>query len=87
MVRPQDDQQFQTLHSSSRLSSVFLSPLGTPQPEPLETSTNSSTEQDDLLSGSILIAEDVIVNQKVAIGLLQDQNLKIDIANNGQEAL
>ena len=36
---------------------------------------------------NILLVEDVIVNQKVALGILSDLNLNIDIANNGQEAV
>ena len=37
--------------------------------------------------GSILLVEDNELNQEVALGLLADTRLRIDIANNGQEAL
>ncbi|VAW68022.1 sensory box histidine kinase/response regulator [hydrothermal vent metagenome] len=39
------------------------------------------------LKGKILLVEDVLVNQKVATGLMSCFNLDIDIANNGQEAI
>jgi len=39
------------------------------------------------LNGKILLVEDVLINQKVALGLLNKFNLNIDIANNGKEAL
>jgi len=39
------------------------------------------------LNGKILLVEDILINQKVALGLLNSFNLEIDIANNGKEAL
>ena len=36
---------------------------------------------------NILLAEDNIINQKVAVGLLSQFNHRIDIANNGAEAI
>ncbi len=39
------------------------------------------------LSGKILVVEDVLINQKVALGLMAGFGLDIDIANNGEEAL
>jgi len=41
----------------------------------------------DTIKGNILLVEDIIVNQKVATGLLNNLNLSIDIANNGLEAI
>ena len=35
----------------------------------------------------ILLVEDNEINQEVAVGLLEDVNIKVDIANNGQEAI
>ncbi|WP_390595101.1 response regulator [Simiduia litorea] len=35
----------------------------------------------------ILLAEDNIVNQKVAVGILKKMNVKVTVANNGQEAI
>jgi len=39
------------------------------------------------LNGKILLVEDMIINQKVALGLMSNFNLTIDIANNGKEAV
>ncbi|VAW61696.1 Signal transduction histidine kinase [hydrothermal vent metagenome] len=39
------------------------------------------------LSGKVLLVEDMIINQKVALGLMERLDLKIDIANNGKEAV
>ncbi len=39
------------------------------------------------LNGKILLVEDILVNQKVALGQLSKFDLEIDIANNGKEAL
>ena len=39
------------------------------------------------LSANVLLVEDIIINQKVAIGLMGGFDFKIDIANNGKEAL
>ncbi len=35
----------------------------------------------------VLLAEDSLVNQKLALGLLQRQGHRVDVANNGQEAV
>ncbi len=49
-----------------------------------ETETN---KHDIKFKGHILLVEDIIINQKVALGLMANFGLKIDVANNGQEAL
>ncbi len=41
----------------------------------------------DNIKGNILLVEDIVVNQKVATGLLSNFNLSIDIANHGLEAI
>jgi signal transduction histidine kinase len=40
-----------------------------------------------LIGKRILIAEDNIINQEIILGLLEDSNLIIDIANNGEEVI
>lgn len=39
------------------------------------------------LHGNLLLVEDMIINQKVALGLMAGFDLTIDVANNGEEAL
>jgi len=39
------------------------------------------------LKGKVLLVEDIVINQKVALGLMNGFDLNIDIANNGKEAL
>ena len=39
------------------------------------------------LKGKVLLVEDIVINQKVALGLMNCFELEIDIANNGKEAL
>ena len=40
-----------------------------------------------LLQGNVLLVEDILINQKVATGLMSAFDLNIDIANNGKEAI
>lgn len=48
----------------------------------------SADETDQRLSGAhVLLAEDNLVNQKVAIGILKKKGISVTVANNGQEAL
>lgn len=42
---------------------------------------------DNLINNKLLIVEDNLTNQLVLLGLLEDSNCEIDIANNGQEAV
>lgn len=39
------------------------------------------------LKGKVLLVEDIVINQKVALGLMNCFELEVDIANNGKEAL
>ncbi|RDH85310.1 MAG: hypothetical protein DIZ80_02520 [endosymbiont of Galathealinum brachiosum] len=40
-----------------------------------------------VLQGHVLLVEDILINQKVATGLMSDFDITVDIANNGQEAI
>jgi len=46
-----------------------------------------NNELEKIKGASVLLVEDNEFNQDVAVGLLEEAGLKIDIANNGQEAL
>ena len=47
-----------------------------------------SNEESDPLEGiTVLLAEDNIVNQKVAIGILKRRHVNVVVANNGEEAV
>ena len=48
---------------------------------PLEKDINA------LIGKRILVAEDNFINQEIILGLLEDSSLKIDIAENGEEAI
>lgn len=61
-----------------------------------EVTENTDTSQKDTeidksyisaLSGNILLVEDNTINQMIIIGLLENLEINIDIANNGQEAV
>lgn len=68
------------------LAEIFTEQISDPAQSvdsPLENS-----EIDELLNGRhLLLAEDNIVNQKVATGILKKKKVRLTIANNGREAI
>ena len=51
------------------------------------SSTNNIDEKAELANSAILLVEDNVVNQEVAKGLLEIMGCKVQVANNGREAL
>jgi len=49
--------------------------------------TEKTNEAEDLSSVSVLLAEDMDINQEIFIALLEATNISIDIAGNGKEAV
>lgn len=79
--------------STPILSSVLFERLNiaignnnyTPRKENIKS---TSYNYDDItIKANILLVEDVIINQKVAIGIMSKFDINIDIANNGKEAV
>jgi two-component system sensor histidine kinase/response regulator len=76
--------------SASTLFDTVMRVLGGQNEEKRTSAREVSVVSEDLASikgAKILLAEDNELNQEVAVGLLQDAGFKVDIANNGQEAL
>ena len=73
----------------SELLRAVKSSLGVAVPgeEPAGTHAGGSTSKRTLTSLKVLLAEDSLVNQKLAIGLLEKHGHTITIANNGREAV
>lgn len=75
---------------SDKLYNHLLSATGHSNAIKQQQDTSIETQKTDRvkkLNSRILLVEDVIVNQKVAIGIMSSLNFKIDIANNGKEAV
>lgn len=48
---------------------------------------NSATKKLDLTNLKLLLVEDNIINQELTIAMLQEENIWVDLANNGSEAI
>ncbi|MBU1668617.1 response regulator [bacterium] len=69
---------------------ALLNSLGTKKlPTQIQKEEEKENQHNiELLEGKrILLAEDNFINQEIIIGLLENSNIKIDIAENGQEAI
>lgn len=76
--------------SQSRLFNTLAEIFSDQIHEPAQSvdSPLENSEIDELLNGRhLLLAEDNIVNQKVATGILKKKNVRLTIANNGREAI
>ena len=76
--------------TASLLFDTAMQILGQNDATPNDNFYKISSVVDELVvikGASILIVEDNILNQEVAIGLLEDFDLSVDIANDGREAV
>lgn len=76
--------------SQSRLFNTLAEIFSEQIHEPAQSvdSPLENSEIDELLNGRhLLLAEDNIVNQKVATGILKKKKVRLTIANNGREAI
>lgn len=73
--------------SPSRLFDAIALAFGEDLPEPAASALASGDIDQQLRNTHVLLAEDNLVNQKVAIGILKKKGVRTTVANNGQEAL
>jgi signal transduction histidine kinase/DNA-binding response OmpR family regulator/HPt (histidine-containing phosphotransfer) domain-containing protein len=73
--------------TASMLFDSALEVLGTNQEKVYETQAAPVRELSRLRDARILLVEDNQLNQEVALGLLEDAHLSIDVAENGAEAV
>jgi len=79
--------QSQLLNALTALWTKRLSPAVVKPPEPEKTDKTAVAEVFAGFSIRILVAEDNVVNQKVAVRMLQRMGLRADVAANGLEAV
>ncbi|MBF0451345.1 MAG: response regulator [Candidatus Magnetomorum sp.] len=80
--------RFETDETSG--TTLFVLLPSSPEPEPdkeHETDSFSLKKVDFTLQGTILMAEDNPINQQVIKGLMEDHDILLDIAENGQEVV
>jgi CheY-like chemotaxis protein len=75
------------LHSKLGLGSTFWFTLELPETSLDQISTQNESHFAAIFKGSVLLAEDQLVNQRVAVTYLQKLGLEVDVANNGQIAV
>ena len=71
----------------SQLFDTIASVMGAAPLEPKVAESDGSLPPDQMPPLDILLAEDTIVNQKLAIGLLEKHGHRVVVANNGREAI
>ena len=71
----------------SEVFDAIVTAMGVTGPEDEHETEATQTVASELGSLQILLAEDNVVNQKLAIGVLQRQGHRITVANNGREAV
>jgi CheY-like chemotaxis protein len=69
--------------------SIFIFELPLPKGDASKVSKDKNVSIADIsyLRGSILLVDDSKINQEIIIGLLENSDINIDIANNGKEAV
>jgi signal transduction histidine kinase/ActR/RegA family two-component response regulator len=70
-----------------RLDASFDADFGTKEESHGESQDESQGSSDDLSAFTVLLVEDVEINQEIVLVLLEPSGLNIDIANDGNEAL
>ncbi len=75
------------LHSKVGLGSTFWFNLELPEAALDQISVEKESHFAPIFKGRVLLAEDQLVNQRVAVTYLQKLGLEVDVANNGQIAV
>ena len=74
--------------SPSQLFNTVLEAVQAENRLPVRTTGGTTAKSPSQFSGlSVLVVEDNIVNQQVAAEILEQEGVKVEVANNGQEAL
>lgn len=84
-----DDILIKPINASTLFDTAIRVISGAQEPEASMQPTPSLliSDLEKVKGASVLLVEDNEFNQEVAIGLMEDIGLKVDVANNGQEAL
>ncbi|MGI9519046.1 MAG: response regulator [Pirellulaceae bacterium] len=82
-----DQHLFKPVKQSEMHNAVVASLSSTSVSSPALTQVETTVAQSASTALQILLAEDNLVNQKLAIGILEQLGHQVTVANNGQEAL